>query len=154
MICCRIGPSRTSGRLCGSSYGRFDQGAMPGVTQCLCRVFDAPPLCYGVRFWGHLFGFIHPPPAPGVLSLLGLDCGIFGLFFITFYSVWRSWGDLFAKFLPPPPFFHCDKTRRGRQPLKWCICRLKWHTYHFKWSSELSSEASELSSEASVLRLW
>ena len=86
-ICYRMNRSRASGRPCGSSYGRFDQGAMPGVTQCLCRVFGALPLCYGVRFWGQLFGFIHPPPAPGVLSLLGLDCGIFGLFFITFYSI-------------------------------------------------------------------
>ena len=71
----------------GSSCGRFDQGAMPGVTQCLCRVFDAPPLCYGVQFWGHHFGFNRPPPIPGVLYLLGLDCGICGMLFVKLCSI-------------------------------------------------------------------
>ena len=54
---------------------------------CACHVSDAPPLCYGVQLWGHLFGSNRPPPTPGVLYLLGLDSGICGLFFIKFYSI-------------------------------------------------------------------
>ena len=37
----------------------------------------------------------------------------FTLNFNTSYSGWRSWGDLFVNF-PPPPLFHCDKTRGGQ----------------------------------------
>ena len=53
-----------------------------GVTQWPCYRSDAPPLCYGVQLWGHSFGFNRPPPIPGVLYLLGLDCGIGGMFFM------------------------------------------------------------------------
>ena len=122
-ICYRTVPSRASGTPRGSNYGRFAVlwkslvEPMPGVTQCSCHVFGAPPLCYGVQLWGHIFGSTRPPPIPGVVYLLGLDCGICGLFPLFFTpscSGRRSWGDLFTKFLPPPPFFHCHKTRGGR----------------------------------------
>ncbi len=52
-----------------------------------CHVFGSPPLCYGVQLWGRMFYFIHPPPIPGVLYFLCLDCGICKYLLINFYSI-------------------------------------------------------------------
>ena len=39
----------------------------------------------------------------------------FTLNFTPSYSGWRSWGDPFVNFPPPPLLFHCDTTRGGRE---------------------------------------